>query len=114
MAHPEVLRLYKTKQLPAWIFLAGPHGEFELVFTIPQKNIQSFLAEANKTGWNPLRIGTCTQEKGCAIRTEEGTYQKFNPFQIANAYTESGGDPKTFLTQLLKFETQWQIQKING
>jgi thiamine monophosphate kinase len=114
MAHPEVLRLHKTKQLPAWIFLAGPHGEFELVFTIPQNKEQSFLTEANKMGWNPLRVGTCTQEKGCAIRTKEGAYQPFNPCQIANAYVESGGDPKAFLTQLLKFETQWEIQKMNG
>ena len=114
MAHPEVIRLHETKQLPAWIFLAGPHGEFELVFTIPPQNEQDFLAEANKIGWNPIRVGTCTQKKGCAIRTMDGTYQQLNPCQIANAYVESGGDPQAFLTQLLKFETQWQIQKMNG
>ncbi len=114
MAHPEVLRLHKTKQLPVWIFLAGPHGEFELLFTIPQNKEQSFLTEANKMGWNPLRVGTCTREKGCAIRTMEGTYQPLRPCQIANAYVESEGNPKEFLSQLLKFETQWQIQKMNG
>lgn len=114
MAHPEVMRLHETKQLPAWIFLAGPHGEFELVFTIPQKNEQNFLVEAEKIGWKPLRIGLCTEEEGCAMLTKDDAYQPFDPCQIANAYAESNGDPKTFLTQLLKFETQWEIQKQNG
>ncbi len=113
MAHPEVMKLHKAKQLPAWIFLAGPHGEFELVFTIPQKNEQNFLAEAQKMHWSPLRIGICSEEKDCSIRLSDGTYQPFYPCQIANAYAESNGDPKLFLTQLLKLETQWQIQKMN-
>jgi thiamine-monophosphate kinase len=114
MAHPEVLRLHKDKQLPVWIFLAGPHGEFELVFTIPPKNEQKFLKEAEKMAWKPLRIGVCTKSPDCALRTIQGEYQAFNPCQIANLYVQSNSNPSTFLKQLLQLETQWQIQKNNG
>lgn len=114
MAHPEVMRLHETRQLPAWIFLAGPHGEFELVFTIPAKNEQNFIKAAEKMGWKPLRIGVCTDADGCTLRMKNGGLAPFYPCQIANAYSESSGDPKAFLTQLLKLEALWGIQKMNG
>ena len=35
MLHGAALRLAEAQQLPPWTMLAGPHGEFELVFTVP-------------------------------------------------------------------------------
>lgn len=114
IVHPEVKRLHTDKKLPYWIFLAGPHGEFELLFTIPEKNKTKFLEEAAKTGWQPIEIGTCSDKKSCTIATNDGTDMEISPCQMANAYAESKGDPKIFLNQLLKFESQWQMQQKVG
>lgn len=114
MAHQNVLHISKAKQLPTWIFLAGPHGEFELLFSIPQKNESDFLKSAKKMNWEPFRIGVCTAEQTCSLRATDGRYFSVDAIKIANAFMESGGEPQRFLTQLLTFETSWQIQHRNG
>jgi thiamine-monophosphate kinase len=114
MTDPAALGISQAKQIPAWIFLAGPHGEFELLFTIPPQNEKRFFEEALQLDWEPLRIGVCTGVQGCTLRVSNGGYIPIDPLKIANTYVESGGDPQTFLAQLLNLETSWQIQKQNG
>lgn len=114
IAHPNAIQISKDKHLPAWIFLAGPHGEFELLFTIPRKNELTFLESAEKMNWKPWRIGVCTAEPHCALRGTDGRYFPVDALKIANSFMETGGDPQRFLTQLLTFETSWQIQQRNG
>jgi thiamine-monophosphate kinase len=111
MTHPAALGFSQVKQMPVWIFLAGPHGEFELLFTIPAKNEKGFLEEAEKMNWKPLRIGVCTASEGCTARIGDGEYLSLDPLKIANTYTGSGGDPQKFLSQLLALEASWEIQK---
>jgi thiamine-monophosphate kinase len=114
MTCPAALQISQAKKMPAWIFLAGPHGEFELLFTIPPQKEKALLEAAKKMNWQPLHIGVCTGEKGCTIRTLDGTYQTIEPYTIANTYAESGEDPSEFLAKLLKLESSWQIQQMNG
>ena len=114
MTCPPALQISQAKQMPSWIFLAGPHGEFELLFTVPPQNEKKLLEEAQKINWQPLRIGVCTAEQCCTIKTLDGIYQPIEPYTIANVYTEFGGNPSIFLSQLLKLESSWQIQQING
>jgi thiamine-monophosphate kinase len=53
--------------LSPWMLLAGPHGEFELVFTVPPDRTREFLAAAAETDWIPLRLGTITASAGVAV-----------------------------------------------
>ncbi len=39
--------LFSKHNLPLWLLLAGEHGEFELLFSIPAENEKEFLNEAN-------------------------------------------------------------------
>jgi len=50
-------QLLRQFGLPEWFLLAGPHGEFELLFTIPARDEGAFLGEANRHKWNPIRLG---------------------------------------------------------
>lgn len=113
-AHPEALRICQSSQLPLWIFLAGPHGEFELVFTLPPEHETAFLTAASNIGWTPIKIGVCTEGEHCALQTTSGTDLLILPTTIANAFTEAGGDPKVFLQNLLNLESTWQIQQKTG
>ena len=112
MTHPAALRISQTKRMPAWFFLAGPHGEFELLFTIPKKNEKLFLEAAQQLPWKPLRLGSCTPAKDCMMRTKKGESMPLYPIEIANAYEGSGGNPQIFLTQLINLEAKWQIEKV--
>ena len=53
--------------IPPWLLLAGQHGEFELIFTIPQKLKESFLKDAILNGFEPVESGIVTAEKGVKI-----------------------------------------------
>jgi thiamine-monophosphate kinase len=51
------VRTSRVLGIPSWLFLAGEHGEFELIFTIPPSRDKAFLQEAASIGWAPLRLG---------------------------------------------------------
>jgi hypothetical protein len=41
--------------------LAGYHGEYELVFTVPADMNSRFLACAAAADWHPVRLGTAVE-----------------------------------------------------
>jgi thiamine-monophosphate kinase len=52
---PEAVALSRSVGIPAWSLLAGPHGEFELIFTVPESRVAPFLVVAGEAGWQPIR-----------------------------------------------------------
>jgi hypothetical protein len=43
----EVLELCNKTTTPLWLIIAGPHGEFEVLFTILTNKVNEFLATAH-------------------------------------------------------------------
>lgn len=58
--------------VPDWFMVAGEHGEFELVFTVPETGIQTFLAQADALAWRPVKIGHVTTGLRILACTENG------------------------------------------
>lgn len=57
--------IHETKfPFPPWLFLAGHHGEYELVFTIPSNQWNHFMQESKQIGWSPLKLGTVVESPG--------------------------------------------------
>lgn len=106
--HPDARVVASKNAMPAWFFLAGPHGEYELIFTIPPEKEFLFLRHATGIGWKPLKIGFATASESCMLRLPTGTWQ-LDPCQIANQYEASNGDPRTLLMNLIKKQTSWQL-----
>lgn len=105
----QVIKIAQKAEIPNWFFLAGPHGEFELVFTIPSSKLDEFLTEANKTDWTPIIIGTVIKkpELHCI---NKGKNIILDGFTITNLFGESGGDPKTYIEALIKLNQLWKLQ----
>ncbi|GMV14423.1 MAG: hypothetical protein AMXMBFR56_26470 [Polyangiaceae bacterium] len=49
--------LQRALQLSALPFLAAPHGEFELVFSVPESRLGALESAAKAMSWRPLRLG---------------------------------------------------------
>lgn len=49
-------QLFHNYNLPLWLLLAGEHGEFELLFSIPAEKEKEFLNEANIINLNPVYL----------------------------------------------------------
>ncbi len=107
--HQDALDISLAYDIPSWVFLAGPHGEFELLFTIPKRNLNGFLTKAASVNWYPIRLGEVIPEYKLFFHSVEKLLE-VNPFRIVNLYGESGGHPELFLKELLKLHNIWQLE----
>lgn len=101
----EALNYSKKLNIPSWLLLAGQHGEFELVFTIPQNLKREFLKEAEKYGFDPIELGEVIPEKEIRINL----YNKSIPINsgfIRNLPFETKGDVNHYLKSLLEYDSE--------
>jgi thiamine-monophosphate kinase len=91
--------LVRSEGIPPWMLLAGPHGEFELVITIPPEKRTAFLIAAAAAGWHPTELGRVTAEPGCAVTLDEGP-ARLDTRRVRDLFAESGGAVHRYLDGL--------------
>ena len=96
LLHPKVGALRETLGLPAFPFLASHHGEFELVFGVPEDALDRFTGAQRALGWVPMLVGRVEAGEGLWLgrRFVDGA-------RIRNLLRETGGDPRTYATALI-------------
>ena len=99
------LNYVKNLNIPIWLLLAGQHGEFELIFTIPQDLKDLFLKESLQSGFEPVELGKVIPEKEVKINIY-GELIPINTTLIRNLPTEANGDIKHYLKVLLEYDFQ--------
>jgi thiamine-monophosphate kinase len=80
--------------LPAFAFLAGHHGEFELVFTVPEDRWDAL--EAARDGWEPLAVGRVEAGAGLFLGSRE-----IDGARVRNLLSDVGGDPRAYARALV-------------
>jgi thiamine-monophosphate kinase len=98
--HPTALATARRAGLPAWTMLAGPHGEFELVFTVPDARCAALDAAAAAIGWAPIELGVVMEEPVCSLR-DATEWLEIDTTRIRNLFGDVAGDPDRFLGELL-------------
>jgi thiamine-monophosphate kinase len=101
----DALNYVKNLSIPAWLLLAGQHGEFELIFTIPKDLKAEFLDDALNNGFEPIELGKVISEKEVKINIY-GNLIPINTTLIRNLPTEASGDVKHYLKLLLEYDYQ--------
>jgi thiamine-monophosphate kinase len=89
--------------LPDWTLLAGPHGELELIFTVPPDRVAAFQAAAEAAGWTPLRLGVVTSDPAIYLPCE-GSSVPLDTVRIRNLFTEVAGDVRAYVRGLLAID----------
>ena len=64
---PTSKHLFTKYNLPLWLLLAGEHGEFELLFSIPEENETEFIKEADRLNLNPVYLAEAKSEQNIKI-----------------------------------------------
>jgi len=101
---PTSKHLFTKYNLPLWLLLAGEHGEFELLFSIPQENETEFLKEADRLNLNPVYLADAKSEQNIKI----DLYQKdqiLDSEKIRNLAFEKGFSPSKYLQKLMEMDT---------
>jgi thiamine-monophosphate kinase len=100
---PEAVHVSRSAGIPGWMLLAGPHGEFELVFTVPEPRVPAFEAAAVATGWKPLWIGSVTAETEISLPSGD-RFLALDTGAVRNLFSEVGGDTDRYLHELLRLD----------
>ncbi len=101
----DALEFSRNLNLPPWLLFAGQHGEFELIFTVPNVLENSFLAEALKNELNPIELGRVIPHKEIKIPLHKELISINSAF-IRNLPIELNGDINHYLKMLLEYYYQ--------
>jgi thiamine-monophosphate kinase len=102
----DALHVYTSSGIPAWIFLAGPHGEYELLFSISPAKKDAFEKACLTDGWAPVLLGEVIGEEIIHFLSEELSVQ-CQPALIANFFSEAKGDIPLYFKTLMKQHQLW-------
>lgn len=105
--HSGALKISNDTQIPAWMMLAGPHGEFELIFTIPSENLDNFLNSASLMGWEPLKLGIVTEIQEAKL-LHNNNHISVDTAKIRNLFNEAHGDIGIYINELFKMNNSWK------
>ncbi len=101
MLHPAALETARRARLPEWLMLAGPHGEFELLFAVRPEAESTLRTAARSIDWTPIPIGTVTPEPGLWLGSIA-----LDSTRIRDLYAEAGGDAHKYLARLLAMDAE--------
>ena len=96
LLHPTARDLVRSSGLPAFPFLAGHHGEFELIFTIPAGSVSAMADVEERGAFRPLRLGRVEAGRGVWIGRSE-----IDTAQIRNLAQGSGSDVEAYAAALV-------------
>ncbi len=92
---PEANRVAQRLRLPAFALLAGHHGEYELVFTVPPERLSGLAAAAACLDWLPLPLGRV--ERGDDVYLGE---RRVDGAGLRNLWRQHSGDPAAYARAL--------------
>jgi len=96
MLHPRAEATRQAAGLPVFPFLASYHGEFELVFTVPEKRIEALKAATAAISWSPIPLGRVEEGEGLFLGDVQVDGSK-----VRNLLLDCEGDLARYVTELL-------------
>lgn len=96
LLHPTARAIARSSGLPAFPFLAGHHGEFELIFTIPAGSVSAIAGVAERCGFRPLPVGRVEAGGGVWIGASE-----LDTAGIRNLARTAGSDVEAYTAALV-------------
>ena len=94
---PEARRVSTALGLPPFALLAGLHGEFELVFSVPEKGLPAL----RRAGLLPVVLGRAVEGRGLLVgsRPVDGA-------RVRNLLDEAGGDVTAYARGLVALDPE--------
>lgn len=92
--------------LPSWMFLAGPHGDYELLFSIPERNDHEFKMNCKMYDWEPLFLGRAIDEIVLNFNSD-GLHINCPPAAIPNLFYEAKGNVQSYFIRLQEHHHHW-------
>lgn len=108
--HPEAMQVCHKAKLSPWILLAGPHGEYELLFTIPKERKPDFEKKCISRNMTMFYLGDINKENNVRFVSDTQSIT-CEPAQISNLFLEATGDVNLYFKLLMKQQEFWSSHK---
>jgi thiamine-monophosphate kinase len=105
----DVLALCDRTRTPPWMMLAGPHGEFELVFSAPAADAEVIVRDLAKVGLTPVRLGTAQDHEAVTLALPAGRRADIDMAPLRNLLEASSGDMGRYLVRFRELGSSWGL-----
>jgi thiamine-monophosphate kinase len=102
LLHPRASEELGRRGIPPWLALAGCHGEFELVFTVPAAEERRLAGEAGKHGVSLVHAGRVIEAPGVHF-LKEGNPTPIDVQWLRDRAAEAPGDPRAYIQALVEY-----------
>ena len=101
----DALAISERYNLPDWIFLNGPHGDFELLFSVSDAKTDEFKAYAGSNKLEVIYLGKVLEHQGLFVNGNESC----DTGLLRNLFDDAGSDPEEYLKKLLNTQSPWKL-----
>lgn len=105
---PESRALARHLEVPDWVVVAGEHGEFELVFTVPLEITGELFSAATSIGWSPVPLGHVTNEREIRVSSCGQGVLSIDTAAVRNCAELARRDVRAYLEALRQLTTAQQ------
>ena len=105
--HPQSKAIATGFGISAWLLLAGQHGEFELLFTVPPDSENTLHDTATRDGWKPLRLGNVIEEPAIYLPLH-GKKISLDTERIRNLASQTDGNIEAYIGALVNIDNEIQ------
>jgi thiamine-monophosphate kinase len=106
----DVLSLCARTGTPPWMMLAGPHGEFELVFSASAGDADAIAADLRHAGLAPVCLGTVSQREAVTLALPGGRRADIDMAPLRNLLDASAGDMSGYLGRFRELGRSWGLE----
>jgi thiamine-monophosphate kinase len=106
-----VYQLCTKLDIPYWFMAAGIHGEFELVFTVPYKNVSPFLEQAQKMDFHPISLGKIIDTPRFEITQKSQKTAVIDMTPLRNLWTDIPGNMSYIIEKHYTFGQKWGLNQ---
>jgi thiamine-monophosphate kinase len=106
---PEVMELCNKTGTPPWMMLAGLHGEFLLLCTIPARNVEKIHSDLRSEGIDLIRMGRVKQSPGITLNLPSGEKADIDMAPIRNLLQTVNGDLNRYIREFWNLGHKWGL-----
>ncbi|TXH21198.1 MAG: hypothetical protein E6Q95_04205 [Chitinophagaceae bacterium] len=112
LLHEDAKSVQQKVGLPSWILMAGPHGEYELLFSIPADKNESFQTTWIQNNWQPIYIGKVTADIQLNFISEDMNIST-HPAEVPNLFYKAEGNIQLYFKLLQQQHQYWSSLRMD-
>ena len=110
---PVARRICAVTETHPWLMAAGPHGEFQLLFTVPPRQVPDFQVAMRERGLTPVRLGRVKERPSITARADSGKRIELDTGAVRNLFARSDGEFHDYLARLVRLGADWGLTEVS-